>query len=119
MLDIETITGISGNVNTEFWGFAGRSPDNAANEPFMTWLAQMSSTSDDTIPKIFSTSYGEDENSWSFEAAQRLNVEFQKAGARGISLLYAVGGTKPSGNCGHSRLSKVGQPCSVTSSRQG
>jgi len=124
MLDIETITGISGNVNTEFWGFSGRSPDNSANEPFMAWLAQMSSTSDDTIPKIFSTSYGEDENSWSFEAAQRLNVEFQKAGARGISLLYAagdegancksgvfvpegpgsspyvtsVGGTKPSGN---------------------
>merc|ERR1712224_1189243 len=47
--------------------------------------------SDDTIPKIFSTSYGEDENSWSFEAASRLNVEFQKAGARGISLLYAAG----------------------------
>jgi len=91
MLDIETITGISGNVDSEFWGFAGRSPDNAANEPFMTWLAQMSSTSDDTIPKIFSTSYGEDENSWSFEAASRLNTEFQKAGARGISLLYAAG----------------------------
>jgi tripeptidyl-peptidase-1 len=91
MLDIETITGISGNVDSEFWGFAGRSPDNAENEPFMKWLEQLSSTSDDTIPKIFSTSYGEDENSWSFEAAQRLNVEFQKAGARGISLLYASG----------------------------
>jgi len=91
MLDIETITGISGNVASEFWGFAGRSPDNAANEPFMKWLAQVSSTGDDTIPKIFSTSYGEDENSWSFEAASRLNTEFQKAGARGISLLYASG----------------------------
>merc|ERR1711998_386384 len=55
------------------------------------WLSQVSSTGDDTIPKIFSTSYGEDENSWSFEAASRLNVEFQKAGARGISLLYASG----------------------------
>jgi tripeptidyl-peptidase-1 len=91
MLDIETITGISGNVDSEFWGFAGRSPDNAENEPFMKWLAQVSSTGDDTIPKIFSTSYGEDENSWSLEAATRLNTEFQKAGARGISLLYASG----------------------------
>merc|ERR1712232_205502 len=91
MLDIETITGISGNVESEFWGFSGRSPDNAENEPFMKWLSQLSSTGDDTIPKIFSTSYGEDENSWSLEAATRLNVEFQKAGARGISLLYAAG----------------------------
>merc|ERR1712139_306634 len=55
------------------------------------WLATISGTSDDTIPKIFSTSYGKAENSWSFEAAQRLNTEFQKAGARGISLLYASG----------------------------
>merc|ERR1712151_198537 len=37
------------------------------------------------------TSYGEDESSWSYPAAQRLNVEFQKAGVRGISLLYAAG----------------------------
>lgn len=91
MLDIETITGIAGNINSEFWGFSGRSPDNSENEPFLKWLSQMSSTSDDTIPRIFSTSYGEDESSWSFEAASRLNVEFQKAGARGISLLYAAG----------------------------
>merc|ERR1712048_381410 len=91
MLDIETITGVAGNIESEFWGFAGQSPDNANNEPFMKWLAQMSNTSDDEIPKIFSTSYGEDEGSWSFEAATRLNIEFQKAGARGITLLYAAG----------------------------
>merc|ERR1712078_978027 len=51
----------------------------------------MSNTSDADIPKVFSTSYGEDENSWSYPAAQRLNVEFQKTGVRGISLLYAAG----------------------------
>jgi len=54
-------------------------------------LVQLSNTSDADVPKIFSTSYGEDESSWSYPAAQRLNVEFQKAGARGISLLYAAG----------------------------
>merc|ERR1712195_108427 len=42
-------------------------------------------------PLVFSTSYGEDENSWSLTAAQRLNTEFMKVGARGISLLYASG----------------------------
>jgi hypothetical protein len=28
MLDIEYINGLSGNIETEFWGFSGRSPDN-------------------------------------------------------------------------------------------
>merc|ERR1719265_1968996 len=79
MLDIETITGIAGNVESEFWGFGGRSPDNPQNEPFLKWLMTMSNTSDADVPKIFSTSYGEDESSWSHPAAQRLNVEFQKA----------------------------------------
>lgn len=91
MLDIETITGVAGNIESEFWAFAGHSPDNTRNEPFMKWLSQMSSTADEDVPKIFSTSYGEGESSWSYPAAQRLNVEFQKAGARGISLLYASG----------------------------
>ena len=61
MLDIETITGVAGNVSSEFWGFGGRSPDDPANEPFMKWLAMLSSTPDESVPKIFSTSYGEDE----------------------------------------------------------
>jgi len=96
MLDIETVTGVAGNVESEFWGFAGKSPDNPQNEPFLKWLMQLSSTSDADVPKIFSTSYGEDEGSWSLAAAQRLNVEFQKAGARGISLLFASGDSGPS-----------------------
>lgn len=91
MLDIESITGVAGNISAEFWGFSGASPDNPKNEPFMKWLTMVSSTGDADIPKIFSSSYGEDEASWSLPAATRLNVEFQKAGARGISLLYAAG----------------------------
>eukprot|EP00754_Rhynchopus_humris_P040635 Rhum_TRINITY_DN23719_c0_g1::Rhum_TRINITY_DN23719_c0_g1_i1::g.178621::m.178621 len=91
MLDIQTITGVAGNVSSEFWGFKGRDPGNKENEPFMSWLSLLSSTPDASVPKIFSTSYGEDESSWSLEAATRMNTEFQKAGARGITLLYASG----------------------------
>jgi len=91
MLDIESITGVAGNVSSEFWGFSGRSSDNDANEPFMKWLALLSNTSDTIVPKVFSTSYGEDEDAWSMAAATRMNTEFQKAGTRGISLLYASG----------------------------
>jgi tripeptidyl-peptidase-1 len=91
MLDIQSITGVAGNIHSEFWGFSGNSPDNKDNEPFMTWLAAVSNTSDATVPKLFSTSYGEDEDSWSLDAATRMNTEFQKAGMRGITLLFASG----------------------------
>merc|ERR1712166_149030 len=90
MLDIETITGIAGNVTSEFWGYAGHA-DGTQNEPFFKWLSMLANTSDQAVPKVFSTSYGEDEAAWSLSAATRMNVEFQKAGARGISLLYASG----------------------------
>jgi tripeptidyl-peptidase-1 len=90
MLDIETITGIAGNISAEFWGYKGHA-QGSQNEPFLTWLAMLSNTSDNAVPKVFSTSYGEDEASWSLSAATRMNVEFQKAGLRGISLLYASG----------------------------
>jgi len=102
MLDIETITGVAGNIETEFWGYSGKSPDNPDNEPFMKWLAAVSATADADVPKLFSTSYGEDENSWSMPAATRLNAEFMKAGARGISLLYASG--DEGANCKGSKL---------------
>jgi tripeptidyl-peptidase-1 len=91
MLDIETITGIVGGIESEFWGYSGNSPDNPENEPFMKWLAEVASTPDDQVPLVFSTSYGEDESSWSEPAAQRLNTEFMKTGARGISILFASG----------------------------
>jgi len=91
MLDIDTITGVVGGIEAEFWGYGGTSPDNPANEPFMKWLSAVSSTPDNEVPLVFSTSYGEDENSWSVDAANRLNAEFMKAGARGITLLYASG----------------------------
>jgi len=53
MLDIEYITGVGGGIETEFWGFGGNSPDNPQNEPFMKFLAQVSSTSDADVPKLF------------------------------------------------------------------
>jgi tripeptidyl-peptidase-1 len=91
MLDIETITGVAGNIESEFWGFSGGAPGHTQDEPFMTWLAKMDATSDADIPKIFSTSYGEDESAWSLATATRMNTEFMKQGTRGISLFYASG----------------------------
>jgi tripeptidyl-peptidase-1 len=100
MLDIEYITAMATGVAAEFWGFAGRSPDNKQNEPMLKWLTLMANTSDAEVPKLFSTSYGEDETSVSMAWADRLNTEFMKAGARGISLLVASGDSGAAGDKG-------------------
>ena len=74
---------VAGNIHAELWGYKGTSPDGSYNEPFMKWLSELSNTSDVDVPKVFSTSYSEDEDAWSVPAATRMNTEFQKAGARG------------------------------------
>ena len=89
MLDAEYMSSLGDSVATEFWYFAGRAPDNPDNEPFLKWLTLLASTSN--APTVFSTSYGEDEDSVSAAYAERINTEFMKAGARGISLLFASG----------------------------
>ena len=60
------------------WYTPGRAPDNPENEPFLEWLANVTSTS--PLPGVISVSYGEDEKSLSLDYAQRINVEFQKVG---------------------------------------
>jgi len=106
MLDAEYITAMGANIPSEFWGFAGRAPDSPQNEPFLKWLESVSNTTDEQVPLVFSTSYGEDEDSVSLEYATRINAEFMKAGARGISLLFASG---DSGAAGDNHGCKNGQ----------
>jgi len=88
MLDVDVITGVAGNIHTEFWGFDVPDKD---DDPFVSWLIKVAETSDEVIPKIFSTSYGGAEADYSLVAAERLNIEFMKMGARGISVLFASG----------------------------
>jgi len=100
MLDSEYIVVTGLGVPTEFWAFSGRAPDNAENEPFLKWMIEVSATPDKDVPLLFSTSYGEDENSVTENYAERINIEFQKAGARGISLLFASGDSGAAGDDG-------------------
>jgi tripeptidyl-peptidase-1 len=44
-----------------------------------------------TVPYVISTSYGDDETSVDPDYANRLEQEFQKAGVRGISMLFSSG----------------------------
>ena len=91
MLDIEYINALGAGVDTEVWGFSGNNPYQKQQEPFMKWLYAVGNTSDADVPKLFSTSYGEDEESIPMQWSVRTNNEFMKAGARGISLLFASG----------------------------
>jgi len=90
-LDVDYISTVGGNVTTEFWSFDGTAPDNPANEPFLAFMLLVGNTSDSEVPHVFSTSYGENEASVSLAYSSRINVEFQKAGVRGISLMFASG----------------------------
>lgn len=102
MLDIEYSTGLGGAVATEFWGFTGTAPDNKENEPFLKWLTVVAQTTDADVPQLFSTSYGEDEDSVTQAYADRIVIEFKKCGTRGISLLFASGDSgaaRDSGGC--------------------
>jgi hypothetical protein len=76
-------------VTTEFWSEPGVQPYNPENEPFLAWLQQADAMPDNTIPKVFSVSYGDDEDSVNQDYANRVNVEFQKLGARGISIMFS------------------------------
>lgn len=98
-LDVEYISALGSGVKTEFWSFAGVQPNgtNPDNEPFLDWLYYLGNTTD--APFIFSTSYGEQEDSVSFDYATRMNEEFVKGGLRGISFLFASGDSGVGANC--------------------
>jgi len=84
-------------VKTWVYYTAGRSPTSPENEPFLAWLLNV--TAEAQIPNVFSVSYGEDEKSVGLDYAMRINVEFQKLGTRGVSIMVASGDNGAGGNC--------------------
>jgi tripeptidyl-peptidase-1 len=103
--DVQYLSAMGGGVPTEFWSFPGRAPDPSGkdpdNEPFLDWLYAVSNTSDADVPKVFSTSYADSEYIVSAAYASRVDAEFVKAAARGISMLFGSGDTGVShdGSC--------------------
>lgn len=90
-LDIQYLTAMGQGAPSTFWYVAGRQPNTTQpdNEPYLVWLQALAST--DNPPNVFSTSYGDNENTVYNDYGNRVNVEFQKAGLRGISLLFSSG----------------------------
>jgi len=120
-LDVQYLMSIGDNVETEWWSFAGTAPDAPSVEPFLQFLYTLGNTSD--APWVFSFSYGDVEMYVPEAYAERCNVEFQKAGVRGISLIFASGdggiaGNRPVSYCGNTGCamadeSQMSGPCFV------
>jgi len=85
-LDIEYIMSTGEHVPTLFWSNADP-PKNA--DPFLKWITTLNARS--APPLVVSVSYGEDEKGLSVSYLQRCELEFQKAGVRGVSILFASG----------------------------
>ncbi|XP_069737795.1 tripeptidyl-peptidase 1 [Phaenicophaeus curvirostris] len=85
-LDVEYIMSTGANISTWVFSNAGR---HESQEPFLAWLLVLSNTS--ALPWVHSVSYGDDEDSLSRSYLRRLNLEFMKAAARGLTILFASG----------------------------
>jgi len=85
-LDIEYIMSIGAKISTQFWSNEEQSSN---QEPFLDWMLYVNN--DTNAPILFSVSYGDTEKSRSLSYCNRVNAEFIKAGARGISILFAAG----------------------------
>ena len=101
-LDVSYGSALSGGLPVTFWSTKGQQPGNPANEPFLQWLNDVAKTS--SPPLVFSISYSDNEHGVESSFARRVNVELQKAGARGITIIDSsgdggVGGTQPDNSC--------------------
>lgn len=85
-LDVQYIMSLGANITTWFWSTAGK---HESQEPFLEWILAVGNTSQ--VPYVFSISYGDNEDSLSVDYMNRINVEFMKAGVRGITILFASG----------------------------
>uniref|UniRef100_A0A1A8H2D3 Tripeptidyl-peptidase 1 n=1 Tax=Nothobranchius korthausae TaxID=1143690 RepID=A0A1A8H2D3_9TELE len=85
-LDVEYIMSTGANISTWVFSNSGR---HESQEPFLQWMMLLSNMSD--LPWVHTVSYGDDEDSLSTAYMMRINIEFMKAGVRGITLLFASG----------------------------
>lgn len=106
-LDSEYILGVGYPLSLTTWSTGGRNPtfmpdlstpDNS-DEPFLTWADYI--LSQENIPQVISSSYGDSEQTMSRSYAQAVCNEFAQLGARGVTLLFASGdyGVGDNGTC--------------------
>ena len=83
-LDIQYIMSLGAMVPTWIW-----STPESSQDPFLRWLLDISNHSE--VPWVHSVSYSGYEDEYDVSYMNRVNVEFQKAGVRGLTFLFASG----------------------------
>jgi tripeptidyl-peptidase I len=96
-LDVETMLGIAWPLPLTAYSTGGRDPSfkpdafttSNFDEPYLTWLAYVLRQSG--LPRVISTSYGDDEQTISKSYATAACRQFAQLGARGTTVLFASG----------------------------
>ena len=102
-LDTQYVMAVGDGVPMTFWYTdAGNGPNPYDNEPYLTWLLNVTALPDAQLPNTISVSYSDNENTIdpAFQAA--VEVLFLKLGARGTSMIHASGDGGVSGSQGGS-----------------
>jgi tripeptidyl-peptidase I len=69
------------------------------NEPYLEQLHYLNDLSDDDLPTVLSTSYGEDEQSLPKPYAVEVCMLFLSLTSRGVSIIFASGDSGPGSSC--------------------
>ena len=83
-LDVQYILGVAQGAALTFWSIASND-----QTPYYDWIVAVSK--DEDAPRVQSVSYGDVQNEYSQSIQSRTNTEFQKMGARGLSIFIAAG----------------------------
>ena len=86
-LDVEYISAMGRNVNT--WFVSTPQVTNHSQEDFLSWIILQVNTTDS--PWVHSVSYDDLESSIPLDFKDRIDVEFQKFGVSGRSVMFASG----------------------------
>lgn len=98
-LDAQTMLGIAWPTPLTAFSTGGLDPSfipdtftpTNSDEPFVAWLQYVLSLPDSHLPKIVSTSYGDDEQTIAFSYAKQACDMFAQLGARGVTVLFSSG----------------------------
>eukprot|EP00937_MAST-01D_sp_MAST-1D-sp2_P003047 g3047.t1 len=99
-LDVQFLAGVANGTETLVWSTAGERP--GGNEPFLTWLnALFQNATGAPLPRVFSISYQDYEDTVSAAFMSRVSVEFAKLGTMGVTVVTGSGdwgvGCSPAG----------------------
>ncbi|KAL4779813.1 peptidase S8/S53 domain-containing protein [Aspergillus varians] len=80
-------------------GFGETEEDESTNEPYLEQLHYLLNLSDDELPAVLTTSYGEEEQSVPESYSNASCNLFAQLGARGVSVIFSSGDDGVGGSC--------------------